>query len=137
MILIRDTDLNGFGIRCSRKGVVAYYTEGRIKELGGSPKKITIGKYPAYPAPQKLVEAKEILRKFSCIELIRSLISVTAVYGYKQEESIHELMLRLVGIDIYCCPQCGKGKLVYLGPVVSLAYDDTKLSVTKNPIQSP
>lgn len=63
--------------------------------------------------------------KKTCIELIRSLIGVSTVYAEKQEESIQEMMLRLTGIDICCCPQCGKGKLVYIRPIVSSAYEDT------------
>ncbi|MBM9515273.1 IS91 family transposase [Desulfogranum marinum] len=63
--------------------------------------------------------------KKTCIELIRSLIGGTTIHTEKQEENIQEMMLRLTGIDICCCPQCGKGKLVYLEPIVSSDYDDT------------
>ena len=63
--------------------------------------------------------------KKTCIELIRTLIGETTTYVKKLEEDIQEMMLRLTGIDIYCCPQCGKGKLVYLRPIVGSAYEDT------------
>ena len=39
--------------------------------------------------------------------------------------SVQEMMLRLIGIDIFCCPQCGKGKMVYLMPITESAYEDT------------
>jgi len=63
--------------------------------------------------------------KKNCIELIRRLIGVTTAYAQKQVESTQEMMLRLTGVDICCCPQCGKGKLVYLRPIAESAYDDT------------
>ena len=63
--------------------------------------------------------------KKTCIELIRTLIGATTVYTKKLVENVQEMMLRLTGIDVGCCPQCGKGKLVYLRPIVSSAYDDT------------
>jgi len=30
----------------------------------------------------------------------------------KIDESINEMMLRLTGIDISCCPKCKKGKMI-------------------------
>ena len=63
--------------------------------------------------------------KKTCIQLIRSLISTTNEYTKKLEENVQEMMLRVTGVDISCCPQCGKGKLVYLRPIVSSFYDDT------------
>ena len=63
--------------------------------------------------------------KKTCIELIRMLIDATTAYVQKLVESVQEMMLRLTGIDIGCCPQCGKGKLVYLRLIDGSAYDDT------------
>jgi len=63
--------------------------------------------------------------KKTCIELIRTLIGTTTEYEKKLVESVQEMMLRLTGTDICDCPQCGKGKLVYLRPIVRSAYDDT------------
>ena len=63
--------------------------------------------------------------KKTCIELIRRLIGATIACAKKLVESVQEMMLRLIGIDICCCPQCGKGKLVYLRPIAEAAYDDT------------
>jgi hypothetical protein len=60
-----------------------------------------------------------------CIAVIRALIDPTASYTAKLAESIQEMMLRLTGVDICCCPQCGKGTLVYARPIVRSAYDDT------------
>lgn len=63
--------------------------------------------------------------KKACIDLIRTLIGATIVYAEKQVESIQEMMLRLTGIDICCCPQCGKGQLVFLRPLFKSGHDDT------------
>ena len=63
--------------------------------------------------------------KKTCIALVRMLINATTVYVQKLVESVQEMMLRLTGVDIGCCPQCGKGKLVYLKPITGSVYDDT------------
>jgi hypothetical protein len=46
------------------------------------------------------------------IPLIRKLIDPDATLPEKIKESISEMMLRLTGIDISCCPKCKKGKMV-------------------------
>jgi hypothetical protein len=45
------------------------------------------------------------------IPLIRMLIDPDATLPEKTKETIYELMLRLTGIDITCCPVCMKGKM--------------------------
>jgi hypothetical protein len=46
------------------------------------------------------------------IPLIRKLIGADATLPEKTNESIGEMMLRLTGIDITCCPVCKKGKMI-------------------------
>jgi len=46
------------------------------------------------------------------IPLIRNLIDPHATLPEKINESLNEMMLRLTGIDITCCPQCKKGKMI-------------------------
>jgi hypothetical protein len=46
------------------------------------------------------------------IALIRKLIDADATLPEKINESISEMMLRLTGIDISCCPKCKKGKMI-------------------------
>ena len=47
------------------------------------------------------------------ISLIRKLIDADATLPEKiKQESISEMMLRLTGIDISCCPKCKKGKMI-------------------------
>ena len=63
--------------------------------------------------------------KKTCIALIRTLINPTAAHAQKLVESVQQMMLRLTGVDICCCPQCGEGTLVYVRPLTRSAYDDT------------
>lgn len=46
------------------------------------------------------------------IALIRKLIDPHATLPEKIKESIRDMMLRLTGIDISCCPKCKKGKMM-------------------------
>jgi len=46
------------------------------------------------------------------IPLIRKLIDPDAKLPDKINESISQMMLRLTGIDITCCPKCNKGKMI-------------------------
>ena len=48
------------------------------------------------------------------IPLIRKLIASDAILPDKINETICEMMLRLTGIDINCCPKCMKGKMIYI-----------------------
>jgi hypothetical protein len=49
--------------------------------------------------------------KKQTIALIRRLINSKAELQQKTNETIEEMMLRLTGTDITCCPECGKGKM--------------------------
>ena len=48
------------------------------------------------------------------IPLIRKLIDPYATLPEKIKETIYEMMLRLTGIDITCCPKCMKGKMTLI-----------------------
>ena len=50
--------------------------------------------------------------KKTSIPLLRQLINPDAEIVEKMTETIEETMLRLTGIDISFCPECGKGKMV-------------------------
>ena len=49
--------------------------------------------------------------KNETIPLLRKLIDPQATLPEKMKETITEMMLRLTGTDITCCPKCGKGKM--------------------------
>lgn len=49
--------------------------------------------------------------KKRCIPLIRTLIDPVAEYPEKRKETAIEIMIRLTGTDITCCPACGKGRM--------------------------
>ena len=57
------------------------------------------------------------------IPLIRKLIDPQATFPEKITESISEMMLRLTGIDISCCPQCKKGKMIRIRKLPSYALN--------------
>lgn len=59
--------------------------------------------------------------KKRCIALIRKLIDPSAVPIEKLEETPAEMMLRLTGVDITCCPQCNKGKMVATIPLSKMS----------------
>jgi len=46
------------------------------------------------------------------IALIRKLIDADASLPEKLNETVSEMMLRLTGIDISCCPKCKEGKMI-------------------------
>jgi predicted Zn-ribbon and HTH transcriptional regulator len=50
--------------------------------------------------------------KKKCVPLLRKLIEPTAQLPDKTSETVQEMMLRLTGEDITCCPQCKKGRMV-------------------------
>ena len=58
-----------------------------------------------------------------CIPLIRALIDSTTAFAQKLVESIQEMMLRLTGVDIGCCPKCGQGTMVVGEPLARVAFD--------------
>ncbi|MCP3940108.1 MAG: IS91 family transposase [Desulfobacteraceae bacterium] len=49
--------------------------------------------------------------KKQAIKLIRKFINPNAVLPKKIKETVFEMMLRLTGQDITCCPKCKKGKM--------------------------
>jgi hypothetical protein len=52
--------------------------------------------------------------KKQAITLIRKLINPHAELPEKIKETIFEMMHRLTGTDITCCPECGKGKMIII-----------------------
>ena len=61
--------------------------------------------------------------KNTCIPLIRDLIDSLAAYAQKLVESVQEMMLRLTGVNIGCCPKCGQGTMVVDEPIARAAFD--------------
>jgi predicted Zn-ribbon and HTH transcriptional regulator len=51
------------------------------------------------------------INKQQAVALIRTLIDPTLKAPEKIKETVLEMMLRLTGKDVTCCPQCGKGKM--------------------------
>ena len=52
--------------------------------------------------------------KKKAIPILRKLINPEAKLPEKMKETIQEMMLRLTGTDITCCPKCKKGKMIII-----------------------
>ena len=61
--------------------------------------------------------------KKECIPLLRKLIDPSAGLSQKTTETLQEMMLRLTGEDITCCPQCQKGRMVKVQMLPKLTVD--------------
>jgi hypothetical protein len=57
------------------------------------------------------------------IPLLRQLINPDAEITEKLTETVEEMMLRLTGIDLSICPECGKGKMIYIEELPNLLLD--------------
>ena len=57
------------------------------------------------------------------IPLIRLLIDPEAKIAVKSAETLQEIMIRLTGVDLSLCPECGKGKMVYIEELPNLLRD--------------
>jgi hypothetical protein len=61
--------------------------------------------------------------KKTTIPLLRQLINPDAELVEKIKETVQEVMLRLTGIDIFCCPECGTGKMVRMKELLKPLID--------------
>jgi hypothetical protein len=61
--------------------------------------------------------------KNKCIPLLRKLIDPKAPLPEKITETVQEMMLRLTGEDIACCPQCQKGRMVKVRKLPKPPFD--------------
>ena len=61
--------------------------------------------------------------KKKSIPLLRQLINPDAEIVEKLTETVEEMMLRLTGVDLSLCPECGKGKMVHIEDLPNLLLD--------------
>lgn len=61
--------------------------------------------------------------KKECIALIQQLIDPDCKIAEKLTETIQEMMLRLTGTDISHCPECGKGKMIFIEDLPEVSLD--------------
>ena len=57
------------------------------------------------------------------IPLLRQLINPDEVIAEKLAETVEEMMLRLTGVDLSLCPECGKGKMIHIEDLPNLLLD--------------
>lgn len=61
--------------------------------------------------------------KKASIPLLRQLINPDAEIAERLIETVEEMMLRLTGIDVSLCPECGHGKMVHIMDFPNLLLD--------------
>jgi len=62
--------------------------------------------------------------KKQAVALIRGLLEVDTNVE-KTKETIQEMMLRLTGTDITCCPRCKKGTMIIITKLSRHYYDSS------------
>ncbi len=63
--------------------------------------------------------------KRQAILLIRKLIGSVMVLPEKHKETVAEMLFRLTGEDITCCPECKKGKMIVVKKLKDQYWDST------------
>jgi len=63
------------------------------------------------------------IHKKESLSLILKLIDPHLILPEKIEENLCQMMLRLAGLDITCCPVCGKGKMKQIGKFSKYNWD--------------
>ena len=95
-IFIRDATLQGFAIRVTKNGTIAFITEGRIKD--GKNKRITIGKYPVFSiqdAKAKATQHLQLMRQgidpeaeqFVAVKVEADLVACRQAHGLRCNEA--------------------------------------------------
>jgi len=101
--------------------------ENKIKELNLKAKEF-IRRYLLHILPRGFMKIRYYgflahANKKECIPLLRQLINPDAEIAEKLTETVQEMMLRLTGVDLSLCPECGKGKMVYIEDLPNLLLD--------------
>ena len=63
--------------------------------------------------------------KKQAVQLIRRLMGSDAVLPEKQNETVIEMLFRLTGEDITCCPECKKGKMGIVKKLPNLYWNSS------------
>ena len=63
------------------------------------------------------------MKKKECIQIIRKLLESKAELVEQVKETVQEIMQRVTGIDISCCPKCQKGKMIKIKKLPNLIRD--------------
>lgn len=63
------------------------------------------------------------IKKNECIPLIIQLIEPMAELPKKIKETVQQIMQRVTGIDITCCPKCQKGKMITIKELPKVAWN--------------
>ena len=63
------------------------------------------------------------IKKKKCIPIIRQLIEPMAEQPEQVKETVQQIMQRVTGIDITCCPKCKKGKMIKIKELPKPAWN--------------
>ena len=63
------------------------------------------------------------VKKRQCVAAIRKLIDSVLKLPRKIKETLEQIMLRVTGIDISCCPRCQKGRMVTTKEISRLSWN--------------
>jgi hypothetical protein len=63
------------------------------------------------------------MKKKECIQIIRKFLESKAELIEQVKETVQEIMQRVTGIDITCCPRCQKGKMIQIRELPNLTRD--------------
>ncbi len=101
--------------------------ENKVKELTVKAKEF-IRRYLLHILPPGFMKIRYYgflahANKKESIPLLRQLINPDAEIAERLMETVEEMMLRLTGIDVSLCPECGKGKMVHIEDLPNLLLD--------------
>ena len=101
--------------------------ENKIKELNLKAKEF-IRRYLLHILPRGFMKIRYYgflahANKKMSIPLLRQLINPDAEIAEKLTETVEEMMLRLTGVDLSLCPECGIGKMIHIEDLPNLLLD--------------
>ena len=101
--------------------------ENKIKELNLKAKEF-IRRYLLHILPRGFMKIRYFgflahANKKMSIPLLRQLINPDAEIAEKLTETVEEMMLRLTGVDLSLCPECGIGKMIHIEDLPNLLLD--------------
>ena len=101
--------------------------ENKIKELNLKAKEF-IRRYLLHILPRGFMKIRYYgflahANKKISIPLLRQLINPDAEIAEKLTETVEEMMLRLTGVDLSLCPECGIGKMIHIEDLPNLLLD--------------
>ena len=113
-LLLRDTELKGFGMRISPSGTKTFFAEGFYKPKGVG-KRLSLGRYPVISIDEARIKAREVLYQlYSGID--------PKIANKQATKEVHQITLQQL-LDRYCSSRSLKSETDYR-QVRSLTRED-------------